>query len=239
MNRVALLFDFDGTLADTLGAGKAALSAAMSEVYDETGPVDDFDFHGRTDPEIVRGLLRHSGRSDRDIDDGFAALWPAYLRRLASELESLAGRATTLGGVRRLLARLAGDDRFACGLVTGNLKEGARLKLAAVGCDGHFGFGAYGSDAEARDELPPVALSRAAERFGREFRAREAVVIGDTPADIRCARASGVRVLAVATGRHSVAELEAHRPDAVLEDLTDADRVVAFFLESQENPADG
>jgi phosphoglycolate phosphatase-like HAD superfamily hydrolase len=64
-------------------------------------------------------------------------------------------------------------------------------------------------------------------------------VIGDTPADIRCARASGVRVLAVATGRHSVAELEAHRPDAVLEDLTDADRVVAFFLESQENPGDG
>jgi phosphoglycolate phosphatase-like HAD superfamily hydrolase len=81
-----------------------------------------------------------------------------------------------------------------------------------------------------------VALARAAERFGRAFVPEETVVIGDTPADIRCARASGMRVLAVATGRHTVGELEANRPDAVLEDLTDTDRIVAFFL---GEPADG
>lgn len=228
--RIALLFDVDGTLADTMGAGKAALAAAMGRVYGETGPVDGFDFHGRTDPEIVRGLLRAAGRPDAEIERGFADLWPLYLERLEAELAARAGRAVALAGVPALLDRVAADGRFACGLVTGNVEAGARLKLAAVGCAERFDFGAYGSDAEARDELPAMALARAAERHGRPFEARRAVVIGDTPADIRCARAAGTRVLAVATGRHSAAELAAHRPDAVLPDLADADGVLAFFL---------
>lgn len=226
----ALLFDVDGTLADTLGAGKAALARAMSEVYGEAGPVDEFDFHGRTDPEIVRGLLRAAGRPDPEIDGGFEELWPRYLERLRAELDRRAGRALPHTGVLDLLDRLAGDGRFACGLVTGNIEEGARLKLGAVGCGGRFDFGAYGSDAEERDRLPAVALARARRRFGRAFEARRAIVIGDTPADIRCARAAGARVLAVATGRHTSAELAAHRPDLVLEDLADARRVLEFFL---------
>ena len=89
-----------------------------------------------------------------------------------------------------------------------------------------------GSDAEARDELPPVALARAASRYGRAFAAARAVVIGDTPADIRCARAAGTRVVAVATGRHGVEELAAHRPDAVLPDLASVDRVVRIFADA-------
>lgn len=231
MTRAALLFDVDGTLADTLGAGKAALSAAMDEVYGETGPVETYDFHGRTDPEIVRGLLRSAGWPDADIQLGLEDLWPDYLERLRGELEARAGRARPLAGVPALLARLALDERFACGLVTGNLEEGARLKLAAIGCAEPFSFGAFGSDAEERDVLPAVALARAARRFGRPFAARDAVVIGDTPADIRCGRAAGARVLAVATGRHGADELAAHRPDAVFADLSDADRVLEFFLD--------
>lgn len=229
--RLALLFDVDGTLADTLGAGKAALGAAMTAVYGETGPVDTFDFHGRTDPEIVRSLLRAAGRSDTDIDHGFGELWPRYLERLDAELHALNGRAVTLAGVLVLLDRLAADDRFACGLVTGNLEAGARLKLAAVGCADRFGFGAYGSDAEERDALPAVALARAQWRYGHRFDPSRSVVIGDTPADIRCARAAGARVLAVATGRHTEPELAAHDPDAVLPDLADTERVLEFFLD--------
>ncbi|MFW6039597.1 MAG: HAD family hydrolase [Gemmatimonadota bacterium] len=228
----ALLFDVDGTLADTLGAGRAALASAMTEVYGETGPVEIYDFHGRTDPEIVRGLLRAAGRSDADVDRGLGALWPRYLERLSAELAARNGRAVALAGVVSLLDRLAADDRFACGLVTGNLERGARLKLAAVGCAGRFDFGAYGSDAEERDALPAVALARAERRYGRAFDPRRSVVIGDTPADIRCARAAGTRVLAVATGRHSEWELAEHDPDAVFPDLADTRRVVEFFLDA-------
>lgn len=229
--RVALLFDVDGTLADTMGAGKAALAAAMTAVYGETGPVDSYDFHGRTDPEIVRGLMRATGRADADIERGFADLWPRYLERLGAELTARRGRAVALLGVISLLDRLAADDRFACGLVTGNLEEGARLKLGAVGCEGRFGFGGYGSDAEERDALPAIALGRAERRYGEAFDPGRSVVIGDTPADVRCGRAVGTRVLAVATGRHTERELAAHGPDAVLPDLADTERVVEFFLD--------
>lgn len=229
---VALLFDLDGTLADTAGAGKAALGPAMLEVYGETGPIDSFNFHGRTDPEIVRGLLTAAGQSDAEVDSGLDDLWPVYLSRLADELKLLTDEAVPLNGVPELLDVLAADDRFACGLVTGNLEEGARLKLAAVGCTDRFSFGGYGSDAEERDALPPVALARAAERFGRPFDPSAAVVIGDTPADIRCGRASGSRVLAVATGRHSEADLAAYHPDAVMADLSDPGRVMEFLVDA-------
>lgn len=227
----ALLFDVDGTLTDTGGAGKAALGPAMIEVYGETGPIETFDFHGRTDPEIVRGLLNAAGWEDSDVDAGLAALWPLYLQGLAYALDEIGDRAAPLAGVLDLLDRLTGDTRFACGLVTGNLEQGARLKLEAAGCAGPFEFGGFGSDAEHRADLPPLALARASALFGRSFRADEAVVIGDTPADIQCARASGARVLAVATGRHSVSELAAHEPDAVLPDLTAADEVMEFLLD--------
>jgi len=225
----ALLFDVDGTLTDSAGAGKAALGPAMLEVYGETGPIQTFDFHGKTDPEIVRGLLTAAGRTDLEVDAGLELLWPLYLERLTSALNELGDRATPLAGVLQLLDQLAGDERFACGLVTGNLEEGARLKLTAAGCADRFAFGGFGSDAELRAALPPVALARAGEQFGRTFRAHEAVVIGDTPQDIHCARANGARVLAVATGRHTINELSALEPDSVLPDLTDTRLVMDFF----------
>lgn len=228
---IALMFDVDSTLADTMGAGKAALTHALTEVYGEPGPVDTFHFHGRTDPEIVRGLLTAAGRDDVTIDRGFGELWPLYLERLEIELAGRNGRATVLPGVMELLARVMADDRFACGLVTGNLEPGARLKLAAVGIDDRFGFGGYGSDAEARDELPGVALRRAEAVHGHRFDPARAVVIGDTPADIRCARSGGARVLAVASGRHTSSELASCDPDEIMPDLTDTDRVVEFFLD--------
>ncbi len=227
-----ILFDVDGTLINTLGAGRSAMMTAMQAVYGETGPMDDFDFHGKTDPEIVRSLLRATGRSDEDVDRGLGRLWERYYRELEKELAVRDGRVFALAGVVALLDRLAGDDRFRSGLVTGNMERGAWHKLGACGLADRFGFGAFGSDSEHREDLPPIARDRAEATLGLSFRLEEAVVVGDTPEDIRCARASGARVLAVATGRHTIAELAAHEPDAVVPDLSDTDGVMRILLDA-------
>lgn len=227
-----LLFDIDGTLLNTLGAGKAALEVAMRSVYGETGPIDSFDFHGRTDPAIVRGLLRAAGWPDDEIEAGFEATWKMYLRALDHSLAERDGRVRPYAGVTELLGAIGGDPRFATGLVTGNMEGGAIRKLEAAGLGGRFGFGAYGSDSEWRADLPPLARERAEAVYGRSFDMTTAVVVGDTPEDIRCARANGARVLAVATGRHSVEQLSAHQPDAVFEDLSDTSRVVRVLADA-------
>ena len=227
----ALLFDIDGTLVDSLGAGRAALTRAMIQVYGETGPIEGFDFHGRTDPSIVRDLLRARGKTNPWIEARFPTLWPAYYKHLDQELADRDGQVSVFAGVRPLLDRLIADERFVIGLVTGNMEEGAWRKLRAAGISEVFEFGAFGSDSGRRADLPPLAVARASERFGERFRVVEAVVIGDTPEDIKCARASGARVLAVATGRHEPAELRSHRPDAVVEDLSDTEEIVRILAE--------
>jgi phosphoglycolate phosphatase-like HAD superfamily hydrolase len=226
-----LLFDIDGTLVDALGAGKAALGRAMLRVYGETGPIESFEFHGKTDPAIVRGLLRAAGWSDADIEDGFAATWSAYLEALDDELEQRDGSVKTFPGVEPLLRAVEADARFAPGLVTGNMESGASLKLGAAGLDRRFRYGAFGSDSERRDDLPPIALDRAERAYGQSFDLGAAVIVGDTPDDIRCARANGARVLAVSTGRHTVQELREHGPDAVFENLSDTPGVLRMLTD--------
>jgi phosphoglycolate phosphatase-like HAD superfamily hydrolase len=226
-----LLFDIDGTLVNTLGAGRAALETAMLSVYGETGPIDSFDFHGRTDPAIVRGLLRTVGWPDAEIEAGFEATWETYLGALDRELVGRDGRVHPYPGVRELLEVIEGDRRFAPGLVTGNMEGGAWRKLQVCGLARRFVFGAYGSDSERREDLPPIARDRAQREYERPFDLRTAVVVGDTPEDIRCARANGSRVLAVSTGRHTVEELRDHDPDAVFEDLSDTTRVMRVLAD--------
>lgn len=218
-----LLFDVDGTLVDVDGAGREALRGAMARVYGETGPIDEADFHGRTDPSIVRGLLRAAGHPDGRIDPGFPELWRVYAERLEVELDARADSVRPCPGVRGLLERLEGDARFTLGLVTGNVRAGAWRKLEACGLRSPFLFGAFGSDAERREELPPLAVRRARRRTGRHFRRGQVWVIGDTPEDVRCGRHSGHRTLAVATGRYGVEELRRHGADAVAEGLGDHD----------------
>ena len=226
-----VLFDIDGTLVNSMGAGKAALEIAMLTVYGETGPIASFDFHGRTDPAIVRGLLRAVDWTDEEIEAGFEATWDSYLAALDRDLAERDGQVRTLPGVIELLEAIEGDERFAPGLVTGNMEGGARRKLRAAGLGGRFGFGAYGSDSEWREDLPPVARERAQRWYGRRFEMQTAIVVGDTPEDIRCARANGARALAVSTGRHSVEELQEHGPDAVFENLSDTSRVVRMLAD--------
>jgi phosphoglycolate phosphatase len=226
-----LLFDIDGTLVDTLGAGRAALERAMIAVYQETGPIEELDFHGRTDPWIVRELLGAAGKTGPWIAARFPALWRTYLAFLEEELVDREGRVALFEGVTELLDALAGDDRYTIGLVTGNVEGGAIRKLRAGGIADRFNFGAYGSDSERRTDLPPIAVDRASKLIGRPLRTADAIVIGDTPEDIGCARASGARVIAVATGRHGPAELRHFRPDAVVENLARTDEILKILAE--------
>ncbi|MFQ5690851.1 MAG: HAD family hydrolase [Gemmatimonadota bacterium] len=221
-----LLFDVDGTLVHVDGAGREALRAAMLEVYGTTGTIDTFDFHGKTDPAIVRGLLRPLGRGEGWIERGLCRLWKEYCAALERELRLRRDRLGLCPGVAGGLRGVVRQARFTTALVTGNVECGAWHKLRACGLDGQFQFGAFGSDSERRDELPLLAVQRARERTGYPFDPRDAIVIGDTPLDIRCARASGAKSLAVATGRYSVEQLATHAPDAVVGTLADLGRIL-------------
>ena len=222
-----VLFDVDGTLIHTHGAGSRSVREALLEVYGRTGPIDDYDFHGRTDPQIVRELMRMAGLGDEEIDAGMDRLWALYLERLEAELEEPGTPAEVLPGVTELLDALHETRNDLAALLTGNIEPGARLKLSAVDLWGRFDFGAYGSDHERRDRLPGIAVARAKEATGTEFTGRSVVIIGDTPFDVRCGRELGVWAVAVATGKHSVPELEAAGADVVLESLVDTPRALA------------
>lgn len=211
-----LLFDIDGTL--TIGGpGKAAFGAALQSTFGTTGPLANHDFAGKTDPLLLRELLTAAGRDARDIEAGLPRFWELYVAELEARID--AEPVTVLPGVRELIGALAARDDVFLGLVTGNVQAGARLKLQSAGLWHHFAIGGFGSDHEARNELPRFALERASAHWGRSFRGRDAVVIGDTPRDVECGKVIGAATVAVATGRFSLAALRATGADRVLTGL--------------------
>jgi phosphoglycolate phosphatase-like HAD superfamily hydrolase len=211
-----VLFDIDCTLVDAHGAGGRAILRAIKDVYGVEGELGDYSFHGRTDPGIISDLAALWGADGSgDVDACIAR----YLELLRGEIA--AGDVETLPGIRELVTALAADRRALVGLLTGNVEEGARLKLEPTGLLSLFKVGAYGSDSALRAELPVVAVNRAEALTGRRYAGKDVVVIGDTPADVECGASLGVTAVAVATGRHSVDELAAHAPDHLFADLSD------------------
>jgi phosphoglycolate phosphatase len=228
--RRLVLFDIDGTLLWSDGAGRRAIHRALIEVFGETGP-EDHRFDGKTDPQIVRELMRGAGHEDTLIDERMDPLFARYVTCLREELQDPAHQAVTLPGVLELLDKLAARDDVTLGLLTGNLVEGARAKLEAVGIDPQmFAVGAYGTDHELRPELPAIAQRRAREMLGLDVHGSQIVIIGDTPADVQCGRAIGARAIGVATGRYSTDELAAHGAVAVFTDLKQTDAVIDAIL---------
>jgi phosphoglycolate phosphatase-like HAD superfamily hydrolase len=225
-----ILFDIDGTLLLTGGAAKRAFVHAMLEVYGTAGPIANHPFGGKTDPQIARELLRLEGFTDAAIDAGFARLWTIYASGLRLELNDAAHETVVLPGVHGLIDALRRERNVLVGLLTGNIEEGAALKLESAALAGAFRFGAYGSDRERRDELPPVAVERAHRLSGREFRGRDIVVVGDTPADVTCGRTLDVHSCAVATGSFDEESLREAGAHSVFADLSDTVAVLDALL---------
>ena len=217
--KTLLLWDIDGTLLTTGGAGMDALSTAVGTVFGIGKPIDDIDFAGRTDRWIMRRIFEKFHL--QATEENFHRLAEGYLAALPAELAKRAVR--PLPGIRPLLESASARGDTALGLLTGNLRRGAEAKLSSRDLWRYFPFGAFADDAEDRNLLGPHALQRARTHHRVEFAPGDTWVIGDTPHDITCARAFGARAVAVATGRHSIAELQAFGPDAVFPDLADTD----------------
>lgn len=222
-----LLFDLDGTVLSG-GPAKGAFGDALEEVFGTAGPIESWEFSGKTDPQIARELLSQAGLPDRSIDDGFPTLWERYLTELERRLPTRPTR--LLPGLGSLMEALASEP-VAVGLVTGNLARGAELKLAACGLGGRYSVGGFGSDAEDRNALPGIALERARLHWKVQFDTTQAVVIGDTPRDVECGKRQGMRTVAVATGNYSLEALERTGADVVLPDLARTREVLEILLE--------
>lgn len=224
------LFDIDGTLLNTGGAGQAAMEAAMREQFGEREPVAGISYAGRTDRGIIQDIFRFYGLElSEDVRATFIA---AYLRHLPAELACRPG--LILPGVVELLSHLHKRDDVTLGLLTGNLLEGARRKLQHHGLDDYFDFalGAFGDEHVDRDDVARAALAVLSKHapIADRMSLERLWVIGDTPADVRCARAIGAKALAVATGIYSRDELEGSGPDRLVDSFEDAEAVLDLWL---------
>lgn len=219
-----ILFDIDGTLVDCAGAGRRSMRAAFEAEIGAPDALDGVRFGGMTDLGIVReGLARAAVEMTE-------ALTAAILTRYLAFLRKALGESTTyrvLAGVREAVLAARGPHR-AVGLGTGNIREGASLKLARGALADLFEFGGFGCDAEMRDEVLRRGAERGAERLGVALDACEVLIVGDTPRDIEAARAIGAACLAVATGASSVDELRAAGPTYLVQTLEDREAIAVL-----------
>ncbi len=224
-----LLFDIDGTLLRSNGAGRMAMTSMLLEMFGTTGPIDSYRMDGKTDPMIITDLLTAAGIPKAQIE---AKLPQAYQLMAEKAVAIFPERALTpCQGVLPLLEALRNRPDVILGLLTGNVSLTAPLKLRSAGIDPEqFVVGAYGSDGADRNALPAVAIARANQLTDHGFTGTNTVIIGDTPADILCARAGKATAIAVASGWHSANTLATHRPDHLLENLADTEAVLRIML---------
>jgi len=222
-----LLWDIDGTLVCTDRAGERSLLILIRELYgrelDGKLPVQ---LQGRTDTSIARDILAWLGipatpEEERRIRDAYLALLPKTLP---------AGKSKLHPGIKEALDAVHAHPEIHQGLLTGNHREGARLKLTHLGIWQYFEFGAYADDSHIRDELGPFALARAKEKLGIDFPPDRVWIIGDTPHDIACGKAIGAKTIAVATGSYTVEQLAAYNPTHTFADLSDTRALLNVIL---------
>ena len=225
-----VLFDIDGTILRSGGVGRIAMERALTNVFGSPGHTE-YRYDGKTDRQIVRETMRLEGRTDEEIDAAMENLLHAYVTGLHEEFASGKRTVQIFPGVLELFDQLEQHGEVVLGLLTGNIVEGAKAKLGAAGIDfSRFKVNAFGSDHEERPQLPGIAQRRARDVIGADIAGNRLVVIGDTPADIRCGESIGARAIGVATGRYTVDELSEHGAYAVFETLADTDAVMERIM---------
>ena len=215
-----VLFDIDGTLLHCGPQVAPIFLDALEQVFGVRGDTATYSFAGRTDPQIVFDLMRAAGVGESEIVDGLQQVHDRYVVRLEEELDVRQMR--LLPAVEPLLESLAGRDDLVLGLLTGNWHRGARAKLERFGLNRYFSFGGFGEDGVVRQQLFHAGVDRALETCGKAFPAHEVLLVGDTELDVECAVETGAKILAVATGRTTEADLRAAGASWVVEDLTHA-----------------
>lgn len=226
--RRLLLWDIDGTLIRGGGVGSDAILRAAATVIGQPIAGEAVVMHGKTDPQILTEIFLAADVAE----DAIAQLLPPAVaeaeRLLALAEVDLRRRGEVIGGVVEVLARMVTLPGVRQTVVTGNLVGNASVKLAAFDLTRYFDVevGAYGTDHADRNELVPIALERIERLRGERYLPHDVWVIGDTPGDLACARAAGVRCLLVGTGQIAMAELLALDADETLADLTNTHAVV-------------
>ena len=223
MEKKLLLFDIDGTLITSGGAGEHALRLGIRDRFGIEEDMRGIEIAGRTDSGIARQFFAKHSLPGTPADT--AALFESYLEHLAITIPKKVGR--LLPGILGLLDALKARPDIVLGLLTGNLARGAELKLTHYGVWHYFEFGAYADDHHDRYQLGHFARNRALEKYGIEFPPERIYILGDTPHDIACARAIGAKAVAIATGQYPHARLAEHSPDFLFDDLGDIPAVVA------------
>jgi phosphoglycolate phosphatase len=227
--RRMLLFDIDATLLKTGHAGLRALDRAFERLYGVPEATKGIRPEGKTDPSIIREMLQKSSPG-LDADPEILRVADLYVVYLAEEVEASPGF-HVMPGVPELLEALSRTPLVVLGLATGNLEQGAYIKLGRAGLGSYFPFGGFGSDSENRTEVVLAAIRRGKAHMRAEVPPDSIFVIGDTPRDILHAREAGVRTVAVATGGSGMEELGRYDPDYLFEDLSSTRRVVEAFLD--------
>jgi phosphoglycolate phosphatase-like HAD superfamily hydrolase len=223
-----ILFDIDGTILLTQGAGVKAMADAGRELYGAHFTVDGVEFSGRLDTLIWHDLTRINNVSSSDAHhDRFRE---TYGRKLAERLQANP-TAKLLPGVKELVHEIAALDHATLGLLTGNYPETGRFKIRSAGLDPEvFKVNAWGCDGRSRRDLPPLAMERHMKITGRRVGAEDVVIIGDTPHDIDCAHAHGCRALGVATGAFSVADLRSAGADLAVDNLSETPALLRWMF---------
>ena len=223
-----LLFDIDGTLLLSRGIPRVSFLTVLKKHFPHISDKSSVKFSGMTDPQIIKQLLNANGDHTHISPQLLKKLFKEFAIELAKNL-NIGNPPDVLPGIVKLLDKLQSIPNCYLGLVTGNIMAGARIKLLAAGLYHYFPLGAFGSDHENRDLLPPIAINRAQVYFGKSFEKSNTWIIGDSIYDIRCAQANGLKNMAILTGFTPETALKDENPDFLLNNLDDIEMVLSII----------